>query len=551
MSKRDETSNQDTDVVIVGAGPVGCALAIDLAMAGVRTIVLESRSATERPHPGTNLTNMRSMEHLRRWDATEHVRAACRIGPEFARDAQFPTRANGYMVAKIPGAFSNMNPVPFASSVPQFGPQSSVERGLRDRLAELPAAQIRFDSAFVRFEQDANGVAVLYQCADGSERSVTGAYLVGADGSRSGVRRQLGIRLEGRRGLASGTAWYVRSPAIRDLLRQHHGQAVFVWFANEDGAGLLLIAQSSEGVFQYMDVSLEEGVDGGDWEQMRARLLRAIGAELPVEPIEGGAFQINSLVAPQFHLGRVFLAGESAHHISVYGAHGMNTGIGDAADLGWKLTAAIHGWAGPSLLDSYDAERVPLVSWVRDLTEQNTKHLARHCRPGMEKAGAAADALRAEIGAHIIADKRQEIISLGAQFGAAYYDSPIVVPDGTRPPQATFGEFVPSASPGARAPHVWLDTHRSLFDEIAHEGFTLLRLAPDCNTDGLEQAARERGVPLRVVTPNNASLEDLYGKTMALIRPDHYVAWRGSQPPPDPLAVIDVVRGAAPAQRER
>jgi hypothetical protein len=165
----------------------------------------------------------------------------------------------------------------------------------------------------------------------------------------------------------------------------------------------------------------------------------------------------------------------------------------------------------------------------------------------MEETGAEADALRAQIGEHILADKRQEIVSLGAQFGAAYYDSPIVVPDGTRPPKATFGEFVPSASPGARAPHMWLDAQRSLFDEFAHEGFTLLRLAPDCDTDGLEQAALARAVPLRIFTMNNASLRDLYGHTMALIRPDHYVAWRGSRPPPDPFAVIDRVRGAASA----
>ena len=544
MTDSRDSTPPDAEVVIIGAGPVGCTLAIDLAIAGVRTIVMERRPADARPHPGTNLTNIRSMEHLRRWGATAHVRAATKIGPEFARDAQFPTRGNGYMMAELPDAFADMGPLPFASALPHFGPQSAVERGLRTRLQELPAAELRFETTFERFEQDEDEVTVVCRTPDGQEHSVRSVYLVAADGSRSGVRAQLGIRMEGTQRMAGGTAWYIHSPAIRDLLAEHHGSAVFVWFTNEDRNGVLLIAQDSDGTFQYMDVPLEEGADGDDWELMRARLWKAVGAEVPVEPLEGGAFWINSLVAPRFHSGRVFLAGESAHHISVVGGFGMNTGIGDAADLGWKLTAQIHGWAGPELFASYDAERIPVVRWVRDLTEESTRHLGHTAQAGMEEPGPVGDALRAKIGAQILEEKRQEVVSLGAQLGAVYYDSPIVVSDGTRAPHATFGEYIPSASPGARAPHVWLGEDDSLFDHIAHEGFTLLRFTSALDTTRLEEAAATRGVPLHVVTLENPQVAKLYAAAMALVRPDLHIAWRGSQAPSNPERVIDILRGA-------
>jgi 2-polyprenyl-6-methoxyphenol hydroxylase-like FAD-dependent oxidoreductase len=535
----------EADVVIVGAGPVGTALAVDLGNAGIRTIVLEQREAGQRPHPGTNLTNVRSMEHMRRWGATEHLQTANPLGPRFARDVVFPARGNGPVVVRLEGALAFSTGLPFSSARPHFGPQESIERGLRARLAELPSAEIRYGSTFQRFEEHEPQLDVHYRRSDGQEASATCSYLVGADGGRSQVRQQLGIRMEGTRGLVNATIWYVMSPAIRDYFAEHLGGAVFNWFVNEDNTGVQLLAQSDDGCFQFFDSPLEDDIDGSNWELMKERMLRAVGKDLPVEPMEGGAFQINSLVAPAFHRGRVFLAGESAHHISVFGGFGMNTGIGDAADLGWKLTAAIHGWAGSELLTSYDAERIPVVRWIRDLTEESTTHTAgTWSEPGMEADGPEGEALRARIAERIVAEKRQELVSFGAQFGAAYYDSPIIVSDGTRPPGATFGEFTPSASPGIRAPHVWLADGTSLFDHIALEGFTLLALDPAADTSGFVSSAADRHVPLAVIDPDDKGLREAFEAGLVLVRPDHYVAWRGQAAPADPGAVIDVVRGA-------
>jgi 2-polyprenyl-6-methoxyphenol hydroxylase-like FAD-dependent oxidoreductase len=525
---------------------VGTALALDLALAGVDVIVLESRAEGQPPHPGTNLTNIRSMEHVRRWGADGHLAAANPVGADIARDVIFITRGDGHLLLSLPGAVGSTERLPFTSATPRYGPQSSIETGLRARLAELPGASVRWNATFQSYEEHDDRVVVRYRDSDGAPRTVSAAYLVGADGCHSAVRRQTGIRLEGTPRLAHFAAWYIRSPELLEVLAASFGRVAFYWFANEDETGVILMPQDSHGLFQFVDGPLPVGADGADWGYMKDRLSRAVGREVEVEIVEPTDFWINSLVAPAFQSGRVLLAGEACHQVSVFGGFGMNLGIGDAADLGWKLAGTLKGWAGPGLLASYSAERVPVVRWIRDLTEESTRHTGESWTvPGMEAGTAEGVRIRAEIGQRIAVEKEKELVSLGAQFGAAYRGSPVVVPDGTEPPRATFGEFTPSAVPGARAPHLWLADGRSLYDKVAHEGFTLLRLDPDASVTGFAKAAAKRGVPLRVVELRHPGAHAAYGAALALIRPDHYVAWRGTDAPADPVAVIDRIRGAA------
>jgi 2-polyprenyl-6-methoxyphenol hydroxylase-like FAD-dependent oxidoreductase len=534
-----------TQVVIVGAGPVGTALAVDLALAGIDVIVLESRAEGQRPHPGTNLTNVRSMEHMRHWGAAGHLAAANPVGADVARDVKFVTRGNGHLLLHLPGAVGATAPLPFTSAMPHYGPQSSIEKGLRARLAELPCASIRWNATFQSYEELDDRVVVHYRDNGRETRTISAAYLVGADGSRSAVRRQTGIQMEGTARLAHFAAWYIRSQELLELLADSFGRVAFYWFANEDETGAILMPQDSHGLFQFFDGPLPADVDGGNWDSMKQRLFSLLGREVEVEIVEPTDFWVNSIVAPAFQSGRVLLAGEACHHVSVFGGFGMNLGIGDAAGLGWKLAGTLKGWAGPALLASYSAERVPVVRWIRDLTEESTRHTGGSWTvAGMEATTGEGERLRAEIGQRIALEKQKELVSLGAQFGAAYRGSPVVVPDGTEPPQATFDEFVPSASPGARAPHLWLADGRSLYDEVAHEGFTLLHLDPAISVTGLAKAAASRGVPLRVVGVSRPDARAAYGAAIALIRPDHHVAWRGADAPADPLAVIDTIRGA-------
>lgn len=535
----------DADVVIVGAGPVGSALALDLAVNGTRTIVLESRGADEAPHPGTNLTNVRTMEHVRRWGATQELRDANPVGPEIRRDVCFITRVNGYMVSHEEGVVEFSEEMPISSAAPHFGPQKSIESGLRTKARSLGGLEFRFDSRFEGYAEGDDLVETTYIDGGGAEQTVRSRYLVGADGARSHVRRAMGIRMEGKDKLDHASVWYLQAPQITELFEQTFGfKAAFMWMVNEDEGGAIILPQDSSGLVQYYEqIGMDE--DGDDWEAMYERLCRNVGARVEATPTDGGNTWVRSLVAPRFSDGRVFLAGESAHLVSPFGGFGMNTGIGDVADLGWKLTAAAEGWGGPGLLESYSADRVPVVEWIRDLTEWSTQNQGTSLsQPGIEDEGPEGDAIRKAAGERIRDLKRQELASFGAQFGAAYRNSPVCVPDGTEPPPASFGEFTPSASPGARLPHVWLAPGRSLFDEVKTKGFTLLRLEADADTAALEAAAADRGVPLSVFTVEDPDYRALCEAELVLVRPDHHVAWRGAGAPADAAAIVDRVRGA-------
>lgn len=533
----------DADVVVIGAGPIGTALAVNLGMNHVRTLVLETRGEDERPHAGTNATNARTMEHMRQWGVAAHFRATNPIDPQTGSTTLFVTRGHGHLLTSFqrPGSTS---PLPFTCGAGVMGPQESIERALRRRLAELPAVSVRYGCSFERFEAVDDHVVVTYRDASGAPASCKAGYLVGADGSRSEVRRQLGIRMEGRSRIMRKSTWHIQSVAIRTLLLQRFGKAAFTWFANEDRTGAILIAQDEQGEFQYSDGPLEPGIDANDWDAAKGRLFRVLGAEVEVEPLFGGEVWLHSLVAPSFGHGRVFLAGEAAHLMSTYGGFGMNSGMGDVANLGWKLAAAVQGWAGPHLLDSYGSERIPVMRWIRDLTEHSATNVGPvFTRPGMEGEGQEGAAIREEIGRDIQRLKKPELHSFGAQFGAAYRNSPINVPDGTQPPKATFGEYTVSASPGMRAPHAWLAEDVSLFDHVAPGGFTFLRLDESIDTRPIELAAAVRGVPVEVVTPRHPGLRELYQGSLVLLRADHHVAWRADKIPDDPATVIDIVRG--------
>ncbi|MBS1881665.1 MAG: FAD-dependent monooxygenase [Actinobacteria bacterium] len=534
----------DTDVVIVGAGPIGSTLALDLALNGTHSIVLESRGPEDPPHPGNNLTNARTMEHMRRWGATHSLRDANPVGTDIERDVSFVTRANGYMVQRERGLVASPAEMPMSSGGMHFGPQRSIEAGLRARVSSVAGHDFRFNSTFQRYTEHPDHVEVTYLDSEGERRTLNALYLVGADGSGSQVRRQMGIRLEGTEKLGRAAVWYVQAPQIHEVFEETFGyRSAFIWMANEDEGGSVFMAQDSEGLFQYWE-QLGPDDDGDDWDAMYKRLCANVGTEVEATPLEGGNIWIRSLVAPRFSDGRVFIAGDAAHLISPFGGLGMNTGIGDVADLGWKLTAAVEGWGGPGLLESYSIDRVPVVSWIRDLTEWSTQHQGTTLsKPGIELPGPEGDAVRKEAGENITRLKQQELASFGAQFGAAYRNSPVCAGDGSEPPEASFGEFTPSTVPGSRLPHLWLGPDHSIFDEVKTKGFTLLRLDRGADPSSFEEAAAERRVPLSVFRLDDAAYAAVCEADLVLVRPDHYVAWRGNGDAGDPGAILDRVRG--------
>ena len=252
------------------------------------------------------------------------------------------------------------------------------------------------------------------------------------------------------------------------------------------------------------------------------------------------------MVARHYGAGRVFLLGDAAHLRWPKGGFGANTGIGDAVDLGWKISAVLEGWGGSELLGSYEAERRPIA--VRNVNEaSNNRVLDALIKPEplLDDDSTEAAARRAEVGNLIHAVRLREFRSQGIQLGYRYRQSPICVDDGTLEPPDDHMVYQPSTWPGCRAPHAWVAEGRSTLD-LFGRGFVLVRTDPDVPVSGLLDAAAERSVPLHEVTLETPEICRLYEMPLVLVRPDGHVAWRGAVAPEgsDALALIDRVRGA-------
>jgi len=278
--------------------------------------------------------------------------------------------------------------------------------------------------------------------------------------------------------------------------------------------------------------AVHEGEDPERWTEADARRVfaQALGREIPIEVLSFGTWTAgHSLVAQTFHRGRVFIAGDAAHLFTPTGGLGYNTAVEDAVNLAWKLASAVRGRNPPALLDSYEIERKPLA--VR-----NTGY-ARHfadsvglfpARPELELEGPAGEAARREASLHLNAHVRLEFNIPGVTFGGRYERSPLIVAEAGLPPADEANQYVPTARPGGRPPHAWLEDGRSLFDSF-HSEWTLLALGPQVpSTAAFEQAAQALGMDLRVVRHPAPALRELYEAPLALVRPDQIVAWRGS-----------------------
>jgi hypothetical protein len=248
------------------------------------------------------------------------------------------------------------------------------------------------------------------------------------------------------------------------------------------------------------------------------------------------------LVAERYSRGRAFIAGDAAHVMSPTGAFGMNTGIGDAADLGWKLEAVLRGWAPAGLLDSYDAERRPVgLRNVNAAADNFARLMSSLDYSGVMEQGARGDAIRKEVGRQLDEATRQEWEVLGVILGYRYEGSPICVADGTPATPDHPMEYIPTSRPGHRAPHGWLADGRSTLD-LFGRGFVLLHFG-DSDPAPLMDAARRRDVPLTVTHIQDPAIAARYERAYVLVRPDGHVAWRGNKLPEAPLAILDRVRG--------
>jgi 2-polyprenyl-6-methoxyphenol hydroxylase-like FAD-dependent oxidoreductase len=527
-------------VLIVGGGPVGLSLAGELGWRGIACELVEQGDGTIST-PKMNEVNTRSMEFCRRWGIAERVRD-CPFPADHSLDVVFVTSLSGYELARMRRApRSQQKAESYSPERLQICSQLWFDPILQAFARAQPTVTLRYRTRLEAFEATQAGVrAELHDLETGSRETVTADYLVGCDGANSAVRAALGIGLQGKGTLGHPLHLYFRAP---DLLARCGRQAgVFFLAIDRDGLWAnIRVIDPANSLWRLMVLD-SDGKQTADTVDRAALVRRAVGFPIDVEWQGLSIWTRKSVVAESYGKGRVFLAGDAVHQLSPTGALGMNTGVGDAVDLGWKLAAVLQGWGGGKLLDSYDSERRPVgLRNVRMATEFYLAHGG--FEDGLAEIEDDSDAgrtLRQSLAEGLTKNVGRMFRTAGLQLGYRYESSPICVGDGAPPPDEP-ERYVPSAHPGSRAPHVWLGDGRSTLD-LFGRGFVLLRFG-EAATRALEQAAKRRSVPLNVVDVDAPQAAALYERRLVLVRPDGHIAWRGDTLRLDADALIDRVRG--------
>jgi 2-polyprenyl-6-methoxyphenol hydroxylase-like FAD-dependent oxidoreductase len=536
-------SRRKIPVLIAGGGPVGLALAAELGWQGIACELVEQGDGVVKT-PKMNEVNTRSMELCRRWGIAEQV-LDTPFPLDWPKDAVFVTSLAGYELGRVARPPRQLRASEHSPESTQTCSQHWFDPILQRFARSFPNVNLRYRCPLESFEETPGGVtATLADLATGACETVEAQYLVGCDGAGSTVRRALGIALEGKGLLGTAVNMFFRAPNLLAICDKEPG----TFFIAVDRSGVwanLRIIDPRIGLWRLMvnETGSETTPEGVDKESY---LRRAIGRDVVVDWVDVNVWRRQSVVAERYGVGRVFLAGDAVHQVSPTGALGMNTGLGDAVDLGWKLAAVLQGWGGEHLLASYDAERRPIGQ--RNVRMATAFHALQSGYgsdvDALEESSDRGAAQRRRLGATLIARLGAEFRTMGLQIGYRYEDSPICVADGTLPSPDDPETYSPSARPGLRAPHVWLKNGRSILD-LFGRSFTLLnfgQVAEDARA--IASAAAGRRVPLTNVTLDDENARTLYERRLVLVRPDGHVAWRGDALPADPGAVLDRVRGA-------
>ena len=534
----------DTQVIIVGAGPVGLTLAVDLGLRGVRCILLEKKPEPQFL-PKMERCNARSMEMFRRIGLADELRAAG-LTSDAVMDVYViltMTRAPllhlkypsvdmaREQIRKINDGSTPLEPYQLIS-------QYTLEPVLKRAAERIPAVSVRYDTELMEFEEVGSSVVATVRSSNGRSEKISAAYLVGCDGGSSLVRKQLGIRLRGEANLAKFRQGLYRCDELYDRLPLGEGPGRGRHYLVADQWATFLIMQDSKRHW-----TLHAAVESD--EEMKQRFEQTVGVPVRYEMLYCGEWRQNLLLADRYRAGRVFLAGDAVHLVIPAGGLGMNTGVGDAFDLSWKLAATLEGWGGPELPDSYEIER-------RQVGERNIgasryatlgyRKWRSQWRPEIGDDSATGRAARDNLAGVAAVEQRKVNEMIGAELGYRYVDSPIIdnIPGG---PEHLFRDYRPTSWPGARLPHVWLEDGTPIQDRISNVGYTLLCLNSRHETAVLEKAFRDKSVPFSVLHVASEPARAIYERDLILLRPDMHVVWRGNGMPDNAAELTALASG--------
>jgi len=521
-------------VIIVGGGPVGVALAVDLGLRGIRCALVERRLEPPRIPKGQNLTQ-RSMEHFHAWGVAEEVRAARLLPPSYPMSGIVAYRdlANDYWYA--PPLREIVNPYYFQAN--ERLPQYRTEQVLRRRMAQLADVEARFGWTAQKIEQDEGGVGVTI-AQDGGARDVIAAdYVVGCDGGHSMVRQQIGIERSGSdfnqlmvlalfrsRELHAGLERFPPRSTYRVLHPDLKGYWQF--FGRVD---------VGESWFFHSPVPANTTRDNYDFHGL---LQKAVGFPFACDFDYVGFWDLRISVAEKYRVGRAFIAGDAAHSHPPYGAYGLNNGLDDVANLGWKIAARLKGWGSDALLTTYTEERRPIF---RETAEDFIEAGIRRDKEFMARYSPERD--RAEF-ERAWKEHANAAAPRVLTYEPHYEGSSIVFgpPNGA---SSAHGSHTFKARAGHHLPPQVLSSGRNVFAELGAD-FTLLAFdVADSTIAAFDQAASALRVPLRIVRDTYADGRTAYEAKLMLVRPDRYLAWVGDAAPADAAAVIRKVAGRA------
>ena len=535
---RDDAGTFDADVLVVGAGPVGQTLSIDLAKRGVSVVLIE-RNQTCLQHPKMERCNARTMEFYRRLGLADRIRAASRFH-DIPMDVFIATHLCGKKILRLPypsvaamqEAVRRCNDGTMPLEPYQLISQYTLEPLLKSVLESLPKADVRFGCELIEFSQDATGVDAKVKSTDGKTTKIRTRYLVGCDGGSSTVRKQLGIKLEGRGRITQQRQIFFRSEALFSRLPFGPGRHYHFPFG-------MLVVQDDLRHFMANTGS----IDGPAPEVLLRDVFRI---NVPFEILNVASWHQNLLVAERYADRRVFLAGDAVHLVIPTGGLGMNTGVGDAIDLSWKLAGTLAGWGGPNLLSSYELERRPVGLHNRDVSGRaaaGVNSWRAACRPEIDSDTPEGEANRNEVAKLAAMGQRLSHEMIGTELGYSYAGSPLIGADDEPPPALVDDHYQPTTRPGARLPHVWLDDGQALHDRIGND-FTLVSLGRDHKAlPALRQSFAEFGAKLDIVEVDSKPAREVYGYDLVLVRPDLHVIWRGNSLPADHRAIATVATG--------
>jgi 2-polyprenyl-6-methoxyphenol hydroxylase-like FAD-dependent oxidoreductase len=532
-----------TQVLITGAGPTGLTLAIDLGRRDVPCTLIEQKDAPQFL-PKMERCNARTMEIYRRMGIATAIRDAglpravpmdvfivlSLVEPPLLH-LPYPSVADAQ--ADIAAHNDGTRPLEPYQLVSQY----TLEPLLKSIAGELPAVTVRYGCELIAFTQDAHGVTATVRCGGGGTESITADYLVGCDGGSSTVRKQLGIALHGDANILQLRQGLYRADDLFDRIPIGKGRHYHV---ADDRATFLIVQDSTRHFTLHSIVDTDA--------EMAEMFERTVAMPVRYEMLYVGRWKQNLLLADRYGVGRVFLAGDAVHLVVPTGGLGMNTGVGDAIDLSWKLAATLRGWGGPRLLASYEIERRQVGE--RNVAASRYASLGRRrwraaWRPNIREATPEGAETRANLARIADVEQRKTNEMIGAELGYRYVESPLVWPEDGEGPAHDFMRYVPTTWPGARLPHAWLDDGTAVQDRIGDRlTYTLLRLG-GTGVDGtpLERAFAELGAPLQVMEISDETPRAIYGRDLLLLRPDLHVAWRGNALPDDPAELAATATG--------